>query len=243
MQVNIKPKSVLSYMFLPGIRPRLRNFSQDGFSSLAVIIAIIYNSVGILPSTHPYLQSNMSGQYGVRHVIAEAGRHLKFSFKHIDQIIIFGAIFAGIVLFAVQFALVLMSFFTKTAQAAGIGNIIDRFWETPQPDQDIALRILDMVFGIPGFFGSEELSYLNVMADFHGALHGMFIIYSMGIIVIGALIVCYFIGAVLIETAETGTPFGKRFNHVWVPVRLIVAFGLLIPISYGMNAGQFITLN
>lgn len=245
MKIAVTKKDVVRYVFLPGIRPRMRDFAKDGFTSLAFIIALIYNAVGILPSNHPYLRSDMLGQYGIRHVISEAKRHLKFSWKHIDQILIFFAIFLGIVLLAVQFALVLVSFFAKSAHAAAIGlpASLHEYVLTENPDQDIAFRLLDMVFGIPGFFGSQELTYLNVMADFHEALHGMFIIYSLGIIVIGALIVSYFIGAVLIETAQTGTPFGKRFNHVWVPVRIIVAFGLLIPIGFGMNAGQFITLN
>jgi conjugal transfer/type IV secretion protein DotA/TraY len=52
----------------------------------------------------------------------------------------------------------------------------------------------------------------------------------------------YFAIVVVAETAQTGTPFGKRFNSLWAPLRLVMAFGLLIPISYGLNSGQYIVL-
>ena len=46
------------------------------------------------------------------------------------------------------------------------------------------------------------------------------------------------------ETAQSGVPFGKRFNKTWVPVRLVLFFALLIPTAQGLgfNPAQYITL-
>jgi hypothetical protein len=77
---------------------------------------------------------------------------------------------------------------------------------------------------------------------FHIALHGMFAFYSTGLMVFAVLIFVYFIIAVSAETAQSGTPFGRRFNRVWAPVRMVVALGLLVPFNPGLNSAQWILL-
>src|SRR5262249_8174989 len=43
--------------------------------------------------------------------------------------------------------------------------------------------------------------------------------------------------------AVSGTPFGQRFQTIWAPIRLVMALGLLIPISnYGLNSAQYLVL-
>lgn len=74
----------------------------------------------------------------------------------------------------------------------------------------------------------------------HQALHSLFQFYSIGLLVVAAFITTYFIITIIAETAQTGTPFGKRFNKVWAPIRVVVAFGLLIPVGVGYNSGQYI---
>ena len=49
----------------------------------------------------------------------------------------------------------------------------------------------------------------------HHALHQMFQIYSIGLLVVASIITVYFAVTIVVETAQTGTPFGKRFNKVW----------------------------
>ena len=68
----------------------------------------------------------------------------------------------------------------------------------------------------------------------------MFRFYSMALLVVGTLIVLYFIVVVVVETATSGTPFGQRFQNMWVPIRLVVAIGLLLPLNYGYNTGQYL---
>jgi hypothetical protein len=77
---------------------------------------------------------------------------------------------------------------------------------------------------------------------FHDALRQMMQLYSTGILVVGMLIFLYFMVAVIAETAQTGTPFGKRFNHVWAPLRIVIALGLIVPVANGLNSAQYICL-
>ncbi len=138
---------------------------------------------------------------------------------------------------------------------------------------DLAYMFFDLIFGIPNnpdaFFGSCINPIANVVCHnqngmemrnyysepftlrmgwpwpIHDGLHMMFYIYNLGLTVVAALILSYFIVTILMETAQTGTAFGKRFNKVWAPLRIVVAFGLLIPYSVqagGLNSSQYIVL-
>lgn len=236
---------VLKYVFLPQVAPRIKAFMTAGFGSLAYFMALVYQAVKLLPDNHPYLDKNKPRDYSVRQVIAAAANNLTFSYKHIDQIIIFFALMAGVVLLAMQFLMLLATIMINPAAAqANMPENYGEFFITSNREEDLALRLLDSVFGVTGgtgtqgFFGSNE----TVGTTFHIALHQLFQFYSVGLLVIAAMIIIYFIFAVLAETAQTGTPFGKRYNHAWVPIRLVVGIGLLIPIGSGLNSGQWITL-
>ena len=75
----------------------------SGFGYLAMLVAVVYHNVGLLPLGHPYLDYENFGRFGVRHVIAEAGRNLVFSRRHIDQIIVYFTILFGLVVLFLQF--------------------------------------------------------------------------------------------------------------------------------------------
>ena len=128
-------------------------------------------------------------------------------------------------------------------------------FDTPagQRNTDVAFMLLDSVFGIPGFFGScvdttvggaacTTASPAGFPTPFQLGLHALFEFYSLTILLIGVLIFIYYVFIVVGETAQTGTPFGKRFDHIWAPIRLVVALGLLVPTSNGLNSAQYITL-
>jgi conjugal transfer/type IV secretion protein DotA/TraY len=132
-----------------------------------------------------------------------------------------------------------------------------------QPFHDVAFMFLDRVFGVPGIFNScislagncvsigvngaqDPGMTVNDPATFpwpyHTAMQGMFQFYSVGLLVIAMFLFVYYTIVVVAETAQTGVPFGKRFNTLWAPIRFVMAAGLLIPISFGFNAAQFIVL-
>jgi hypothetical protein len=128
---------------------------------------------------------------------------------------------------------------------------------------DIAFILLDYVFGMVGGDGSplfnscvaQQISCtLNPSAvqsapagpfpsNLHNALHAMLQFYNYGILAVGFIIFLYYVVVLVVETAQSGTPFGRRFNHLWAPLRLIVAVTLLIPVASGISLAQYLTLN
>ena len=256
----------LKYMVLPGIGPRLVCLFGSGFGMLAFLIASIYGMARLLPPGHPYLNPQNIGRFGIRHVVAEAANNLVLSRKNIDQIIMFGAVLLGIVLLGVQFIVLFYLMFMGSAHA-GMGALFTgSIFATPQPAQDIALKMLDRVFGVPGMFGScvdttaGAAACLDALGNtipsdpfpwpMHRALHQLFGFYSFAMLLVGVLIFLYFVVVVVLETATSGTPFGQRFQNIWVPIRLVVALGLLVPLPMpgtgggyaAYNTGQYIAL-
>ena len=231
---------VARYMLTPQIGPRLNSFYRDGFSTLAYLVALVYRAVNILPEGHFALRRENRAHLGIREVMAAAAAEIKFTRRNIDQIIIYFAIMLGMALLVGQFFLTLGYLMINPAMASMVSmptNYGDFF--APHTDKDVAYRLLFTVFGVPDLF---SVGSMTARSAYHTALHSLFQLYSVGLLVVAAIIVCYFIFAIVVETAQTGVPFGKRYNHVWAPIRLVFALGLLIPIGYGLNASQWITL-
>ena len=229
---------IARYMLTPEILPRIRSFMDDGFKSLAVFMALVYRSVKLLPDNHPYVSGSLAQNFTIRDVITAASGELKFNIKHIDQIVVFFSLIAGMILLALQFVILFAAIFINSASATDMPSNYREFFNTPNPDGDLALTILDSVFGVPNLFNSGA----EIGTPFHNALQGLFQFYSIGLLVVAAIILVYFIFVVLAETAQTGTPFGKRYNHAWAPIRLVAGIALLIPIGSGLNSAQWITL-
>lgn len=241
---GIKAKDIARYVFMPGVVPRVKELFGSGFGRLAFLMALVYGSVRLLPTGHPYLNPANMGRYGIRHVIAEAANRLVLKRQNIDQILVFFALLAGMVILALQFVLMIAAFVFGSQAHAGPIPFAGMF-VTPFPANDVALMMLDGVFGVPGLFGSkvDTAAYWGAFpSPFHIALHGLFQFYSIAILLVATFIFLYYVLIVVGETMQTGVPFGKRFDKVWAPIRLVVAFGLLVPVNYGLNSAQYITL-
>jgi len=238
--------TVLKTMFLPGIWPRFKQLTGSGFSHLSYIMAVVFNTVRILPSSHPYLQPSNFGTYSTRQAIVAAANNIQASRKNIDQVIIFFSIIAALIIMVMQVILLILALIIGQARAADQPDTIAGFFNTPNPEYDIAFRFLDLVFGIPEFFGSKELQPNAggeyAISSIHQALHTMLEFYSFGILLVGVIIILYMVVTIVAETAQSGIPFGQRLNKSWAGVRLILFFGLIIPVSYGLNASQYLVL-
>lgn len=280
-------KGVLKYSVMPEIMPRVKSLMFNGFGYIPFFIATVYQMVGLLPRNHPYLDGRNIGRFGIRHVIAQAALNINFSWKNIDQIVLFFGILAGMIIFCVQFFAIASIFLFQPVYALPT-NWAD-FYQVAIPEQDLAYMMLDMVFGVPhpslgatGFFEScasttaacdafvapgqavtpipgmnlaniagfagpaDNLSLLvptsTFPMPFHNGLHTLFGMYSTALLIIAVGITMYFVATVLGETAQSGTPFGRRFNKTWAPLRIVVAFGLLIPLGVGLNSSQYLVL-
>ncbi len=228
-------KQFFKYTLLPQFGTRIRDLVGSGFGNLAYLIALIYNTAGLLPKNHTYLRASSVGKYGIRHVMAEASKNLKFDRDHIDQVLVYFAIMTGIILLGLQFIVLFFSLITNPAFAGG--GWYESFFVTPFPETDVAFRMMTLVFGTDIYGAAVAIQPI------HMALYALFEFYSIGMLIVGTFIILYFATTIIAETANTGVPFGKRFSHAWVPIRLIVFFGLLIPLPDGLNGAQWITLS
>lgn len=244
---------ILKVSLLPGILPRTRHLMGGGFHYISFYMAQLFAVAGLIPRFHPYLQSANFGRFGISHVTHEAWRHLLHGQRRLDQIVIFGLVILGLIILFVQFCFLGALLVTQAAHAGGLP--LDGFLNTADPYEDLAFVLMDSVFGLPDFFNScvslsaecfvdnpHPLQPMPFPTPFHDGLHAMLQVYSVGLLAIAAIIFCYFCVAVAIETAEHGTPFGRRFSQVWAPIRMVIALALLIPIAHGLNASQFIVM-
>lgn len=237
---HINAGKIAKYALLPGILPRIRELGGSGFGYLAFLIATVYAAVRILPPAHPFTNPSNIGKFTIRQAIAAAANNVVVSRKNIDQIFIFVAILAAVVLMFLQFLGVIFLLFSGAAFAQDItaAGGFEGIFKTRAPQTDIAFMMLDHVFGIPNFFGSG----VPTQTPFHTALQALFQFYNIAILCVAVLIFLYYVIVVVAETAQTGVPFGKRFSHIYAPFRLVAAIGLLVPLNYGFNASQYITL-
>ncbi len=111
------------------------------------------------------------------------------------------------------------------------------------PVTNINLSLTSVDSSLTNQFGPLASSaYTSFPFPYHLGMHRLFAVYSGGLLVIAVVIASYFIVTILAETAQTGTPFGKRFNKTWAPLRIVVAFGLLMPLNSGLNSSQYLVL-
>ena len=259
MSTRVNKKEVFKYLVMPQLTSRFKDLFTTGFQYIPFFIALVYQCVRILPANHPYVSAENIGQFGVRHVIAEAANNIQMNKQNIDQILVFGMIMLGLGIFAMQIFMMVFGIAIQPAlaQAQALTGMTGLFTQA-DPSQDLAYMFLDMVFGLPqDVFGScvstseacmnlSNSAAVQMLPHYpspaHVGLHHMFRFYSMGLLVVAVFITTYFIITILAETAQTGTPMGKRFNKVWAPIRLVVAFGLLVPIGSGLNSAQHLVL-
>jgi len=222
-------RSVLAYTHLPGIIPRIRALGGK-FGHFAFLLALIYRSARLLPPGHPMTNPANIGRFGIRDVMATAANGLTMKRDNMDQILIFGAVAAALIMILIQAVLIAVYAFLGATQAEAQENI----FVTKEVSTDLAFTFLRQVFGVEKIFGNAEV--------IHTGFHAILGFYSTAMMIIAVIIVVYYVITIVGESAQTGTPFGKRFNGLWAPIRLVLALGLLVPLGGGLNAAQYLTL-
>ena len=229
---------VLRYTLLPGILPRLSRLVSAGYAPLAIAMAQAFAALRLLPRNHAYLLAANRGRFNARDVMGEARRHLIIDREHADQVILYYTLLIGFFLLCVEGIGAALMLAVRQAHA-DVGGNLHNFFVTPQPATDLAYNALDLIFGVTGVFGTDSL---NKLANMHAGLLALFHFYNLGILAVAVIVLIYTVSTVVAETANSGQPFGRRFNSTWVPLRLIFAVGLLCPLTQGMNGGQLGTL-
>ena len=116
----------MQYSVLPGIWPRIKVLLGSGLSFLAGTLAVVYYNLGLLPANHPYLDRENFNRFGVRHVVAAAGKNLVFSWKNIDKIFLYFTILVGLTILVLQLVIIATSLFLYVPAFAA-GTFLDAF--------------------------------------------------------------------------------------------------------------------
>jgi len=233
--VRFSFRGALKYGFLPGIFPRIRRLGAH-FGIMAHMLALILSSAGLLPKGHPMLNPVNTGRFGIVDVLAAAANNIILKRENVDKILIFGAIVLSMILIVIQAVIIAFYSFIDTASAADGGG--SNMFTTAAPDTDMVFTFMQQVVGLDDFFNGREQIGFSIAH----ALHSMLGFYSTAMMLIAVVIVCYYVVTIAGESAQTGQAFGKRFNSLWAPVRLVLALGLLVPLGNGLNSAQYLTL-
>ncbi len=110
------------------------------------------------------------------------------------------------------------------ASAANPSNPATYFGDTTA--QDLAPRWLAHLFrGAPvpelGLYDPILSNIFRLLLSF----------YCTGMLFFAAVLMAYFMGGMLAESAHHGQPFGKRASALWAPLRLVFALALLVPLQ------------
>jgi len=182
------------------------------------MISQIFAMTNLISKNHPCLNLRNASNYKLLDIIAIAWRNLKWDRVHIPQIVMFFSVVAFLFFIALSLATLLLSLGVDAAKADSGTNGND------------ANQVLNDLFNLSG---SGALPT---------AFGGMLAAYSNIILVLAGILLIYILINRVMESAQSGTPMGKNFNHTWTPIRLVVALGLLVPLSSGLNSGQYIVV-
>lgn len=230
---------VAAFLWMPQINLSLQAFSFP-LALLVQTFAQILVGVGLLPAEHPARNYSGAKAYGITQLLEEARQGLpplRTLWGNGTRILATRqyAIFASTIGVLVTGGLALFSMFTGI-----FFGFAKAFAQAPY-NPNISLNFTDN--------GKLGLGFINAIFDPTGAnlissgIGGMLRFYSSSMLVFAGLIVLWIIISAVAETARTGIPFGKQFNHVWAPIRLVVALGLLIPLGSGLNSGQWMIIS
>lgn len=236
---QITTGKVAKYMLLPGILPRLRRLAGV-VGHFLHIFTITFGAAGLIPRDHPCLLTQNIGQYRFRDIVGLAASNVRFSKDNIPQILMFFAVILGFLtsILMVGLLVVNISVGAATAHAQYFSNPTGAI---PVGD-DLAYEFLHNVFGSTGLDGiwSGNDGGADARSLMTTVLKNMLSTYSQAMLIIAAIIVIYLLIVTVAESAQTGQPFGQKFDTVWAPIRLAVAIGLLVPLGGGYNSAQLI---
>ena len=239
--MNVTKGDVARFIFMPQIGNSLKSV---GFS-LAVIMqtfAVILIAARLLPADHPARTLEGAKRYHLLNLLGEARRNLKFTRAALPQ----WAIFTSVCGFIVSFSSILMLMLAKfgfgvalayaaggdpAGSTAGATNGAVLTGSMLTGTGDIASNMLDVIFN------------LNNISKTMPAINTLLSMYSKIMLIFAGVILLWVVISTIADTARTGVPFGKHFNPVWAPIRLVVAIGLLVPLGSGLSSGQHIVLS
>lgn len=246
-------RSVAAFLWMPQIR---LSFEHMSFL-MPVFIRTLAGALvqaGLLPRNHPALTygSEETGRYSLSRLLGEAWFQLRTTRATSDQWGVFASIVLMLVLVVGSIGAFLMTI------AFGFGNTAQaQIFSHPNGPSDISGYSPSGPFdtGVPddatahSDYGIMMLEKV-ISAGAHGvgrpmqnATRALMETYNTGILIVASIMLFWLIIHIVVDTAKTGQVGGGRHNMVWVPIRIVFALALLIPLgSTGYSSGQFMVM-
>lgn len=239
-----KKRSVWGSLFNPRFGDDIRPMG-DSLRFLSQLLASMFAANGLFPKDHPALQDpNSSVSFG--EVVATAWSHLRWTKENAPQIVFFAAVMGCLGFFILFILTLFFSLLAGQAHAAG-----ESYFTSPNPNCELAYQWLDYLFLNKPVYNSacplNSTSFLIAPTGTSGlqsAFQAALAFYSRGMLICAGFLLIYHLVVMIAETAHSGKFMG-RANQVWAPIRLVVAIGLLVPISTGagLNLGQYLVVS
>lgn len=232
-----KRRVTIGALFNPDIGASLRPLDEST-RMFTRLVAMVFIAHGLFPREHPAFHDERV-RLSLRHVIGTAWQSLIWSKDGLPQILLFAAVVGCLGFGGAMLVAGLASLFIAKAHAQAFAP-----FQPVDAQNDIALGWMNYLF-----FGHQMANYLNQYGQsvpqptiIQSALITALGFYSDAILVVAAVILFYHLASMIVETAHHGVVMGKRANQIWAPIRLVVAVGLLVPVSGGLNCGQYIVI-
>ncbi len=228
----MSPKSVASFLLMPQIGQSFKSLSF-AWVMLIQIIAGILVSNRLLPSDHPAATYRGAQQTRMRDLFTIARQNFHFNLKDSPRAVVWVSLVAFIFVVGGLLTTAAAKLFFSTAHAQTVpASPTSGVMTSSQFTGDVASKLIDSFFGF-GAYANGGVPAINTLIS----------TFNYMILIFGGIILIMTVISVVAETARTGVPFGKNFNPVWAPIRLIIAIAFMVPLANGLSSGQNILLN
>ncbi len=250
-------RSTAAFLWMPQFRLSFQHMEHI-VPVFVRTLAMVFVQSGLLPRNHPALLYGQAGvrKYGVGQVIGEAWFTLRTTRATVSQ----WGIFTGVMLMmamtlgSVVTFMMTIAFGASSAQAQifshPLGDSSLGGGNTYQPQGAFDTGVPEL--GAAGSGGDYGLMMLDKVLRAGASGEGIAIqnatralmqVYNSGVLIIASVIIFWMILSIVVDTAKTGQVGGGRHNMVWVPIRIVFALALLIPLgSTGYSSGQFMVM-
>jgi len=241
--------SGLRYFFAPQITGGARGV-KSLFAAFVQTLAQTLARANLLSPTHRSLNPTSLNDIRLGEILVTSYATLRApGGRKADQFAVFGAVFGLLMLTTLCVMTFVVNTLIGTAHAALTGNAADpgacvisvspSIFDAPCAT-DMAQQWIDVLLlnDTTSWF-YNQVSSLPLTAG----MAAMFGTYSVGMLILAGFLVLYHLLSVVAETASQGHVGGRNFNHVWAPIRMIMAVGMLVPLGVaggGLNSGQYV---
>ncbi len=233
-----KKRSMLGMLFNPRFDRDVKPLGES-MGMFVRMIAMVFAAHRLFPKDHPALRDT-NLRLTLREVITAAYGNLSFTKEGMPQVLLFAAVI-GTLGFAALFVVMLVLSIFSPSQA----HAQSMFTLSSEAEAcDLAQKWIGYLFlgaDLNAGSGCASSYYAPNSQLIQQALLAAFSTYSSMILAVAGLLLMYHLAAMIAETAHTGKPMG-RANQIWAPIRLVIAIGLLVPISGGLNTGQYVVI-